>query len=88
MMARSSRAPGQRGALWQEIRSNSRPAEYTMVMKVEEAFVEKMGEALEDIGFFALTGHGIPLMTSVVRTKSVRPFSTWMMQRKWVESIQ
>ena len=26
-----------------------------------EAFVEKMGEALEDIGFFALTGHGIPL---------------------------
>ena len=26
-----------------------------------EAFVEKMGAALEDIGFFALTGHGIPL---------------------------
>jgi len=26
-----------------------------------EAFVQKMGEALEDIGFFALTGHGIPL---------------------------
>ena len=24
-------------------------------------FVQKMGEALEDIGFFALTGHGIPL---------------------------
>ena len=26
-----------------------------------EAFVQKMGEAFEDIGFFALTGHGIPL---------------------------
>ena len=26
-----------------------------------EAFVQKMGEALEDIGFFALSGHGIPL---------------------------
>ena len=26
-----------------------------------ENFVQKMGEALEDIGFFALTGHGIPL---------------------------
>ena len=26
-----------------------------------EAFVRKMGEALEDIGFFALAGHGIPL---------------------------
>ena len=26
-----------------------------------EAFVQKMGEALEDIGFFALAGHGIPL---------------------------
>ena len=26
-----------------------------------EAFVNKMGEALEDIGFYALTGHGIPL---------------------------
>ncbi len=25
------------------------------------AFVNEMGEALEDIGFFALTGHGIPL---------------------------
>ncbi|MDP6906548.1 MAG: 2-oxoglutarate and iron-dependent oxygenase domain-containing protein [Candidatus Thalassarchaeaceae archaeon] len=25
------------------------------------AFIQKMGEALEDIGFFALTGHGIPL---------------------------
>ncbi len=25
------------------------------------AFVQKMGEALEDIGFFALCGHGIPL---------------------------
>ena len=25
------------------------------------AFVTKMGEALEDIGFFALSGHGIPL---------------------------
>ena len=26
-----------------------------------EAFVQKIGEAFEDIGFFALTGHGIPL---------------------------
>ena len=26
-----------------------------------DEFVEKMGAALEDIGFFALTGHGIPL---------------------------
>ena len=26
-----------------------------------EVFVRKMGEALEDIGFFALAGHGIPL---------------------------
>ena len=26
-----------------------------------ESFVQKMGEALEDIGFFALAGHGIPL---------------------------
>ena len=26
-----------------------------------DAFVQKMGEALEDIGFFALSGHGIPL---------------------------
>ena len=26
-----------------------------------EGFVNKMGEALEDIGFFALSGHGIPL---------------------------
>ena len=26
-----------------------------------EAFVQKMGEAFEDIGFFALSGHGIPL---------------------------
>ena len=27
----------------------------------QDAFVQKMGEALEDIGFFALSGHGIPL---------------------------
>ena len=26
-----------------------------------DAFIKKMGEALEDIGFFALAGHGIPL---------------------------
>ena len=26
-----------------------------------DVFIEKMGGALEDIGFFALTGHGIPL---------------------------
>ena len=24
-----------------------------------ESFIQKMGEALQDIGFFALTGHGI-----------------------------
>ena len=36
--------------------------EYTTGDEVtREAFVNKMGEALEDIGFFALTGHGIPL---------------------------
>ena len=27
-----------------------------------DEFVEKMGAALEDIGFFALTGHGLSLI--------------------------
>ena len=30
-------------------------------LETRELFVEKMGSALKDIGFFALTGHGIPL---------------------------
>ena len=38
--------------------------------KRKEDFVAKMGEALQDIGFFALTGHGIDVQ-SIKKSYSV-----------------
>ena len=42
-----------------------------------EAFIQAMGHALQDIGFFALTGHGIPIEAIDEAYRVAAPSSNW-----------
>ena len=49
--------------------------------KRREEFVKQMGEALQDIGFFALTGHGIDV-DAIKKSYSVADSSSTFTRRK------